>query len=153
MTHEIILNWLQNLRSDVTIYPDAFFELRTQEEMIRADENKSFFVYVEIKFDKIESTFSDETAEKAFWENFLKCIAFKDRGSDVLGFLPERAGLGLLMLDSKMSGWTRLKGRIEEFCRRSLGDVSEILDTKVRAFVYPACLDDFSEIHKTTAQV
>ncbi len=150
MTHEIILNWLQNLRSDITIYPDVFFELRTQEEMIRADENKSFFVYVEITFDKIKKAFSDELSEKSFWECFLKCIAFKDRGSDVLGALPEKAGLGLLMLDSKMGGWNRLKGRIEEFCRHSLGDVSEILDTKVRAFVYPACLEDLSDMRQTT---
>lgn len=143
MMKKIIFNGIKNHKYDLILYPAEFFELRIQEEIVRTDEYKSSFVYVEMDFNRIKTTLKDDTEELAFWEAALRSMAIKKRGSDVLGFLQDDAGIGLLLLDSKMEGWIRLQGRISEFCRLTIGDISNTLQKGTRAFVYPACLKDF----------
>lgn len=142
MIKNFILNGIKNHKYDLIIYPAEFFELRTQEEIVRSDEYDSSFVYVEMDFKKIKNTFKNEADEIAFWEAALRSMAIKKRGSDVLGFSQDDAGIGLLLLDSKMDGWIRLQGRISEFCRLTIGDISSTLAKGTKAFVYPACLKD-----------
>lgn len=142
MMKKIIFNGIKNHKYDLIIYPAEFFELRIQEEIVRTDEYKSSFVYVEMDFKKIKASLRDDEDELAFWEAALRSMAIKKRGSDVLGFLQDDAGVGLLLLDSKMEGWIRLQGRISEFCRLTIGDISSTIQKGTRAFVYPACIKD-----------
>lgn len=140
MMKKIIINGIKNHKYDLILYPAEFFELRVQEEIIRSDEYKTSFVYIEMDFNKIKTSLKDDAEELAFWEAALRSMAIKKRGSDVIGFLPDDAGIGLLLLDSKMEGWQRLQGRILEFCRLTIGDISETIRKGTKTFVYPACL-------------
>ena len=140
MIEDFLFNWIKKQKYGITVYPADLFELRIQEEMIRTDEAHGFFVYIEVSFVKVRETLKDENAEYDFWKAFLKSLATKNRGSDSYGLLQGNSGIGLLLLDSEMQGWYRLKGRIQEFCRLTIGDVSETLNQGIKAFVYPACL-------------
>jgi hypothetical protein len=143
MMKKIIFNGIKNHKYDLIMYPAEFFELRIQEEIVRTDEYKSSFVYVEMDFKKIKTSLRDDEDELAFWEAALRSMAIKKRGSDVLGFLQDDAGVGLLLLDSKMEGWIRLQSRISEFCRLTIGDISSTIQKGTRVFVYPACIKDY----------
>ena len=58
--------------------------------------------------------------------------------------------LGMLLLDSKLEGWNRVRGRIEQIAqRREFSAISLILPNAVRPIVYPACIQDESEAAKT----
>ena len=120
----------------IVIYPNDLFELRVQEEMIRADEYKSYFVYAEMDFRAIRDALPNDEEEK-FWKAVLKSFATKGRGSDVIGFLENDNGIGLIMLDSRIDGWRRLVGRCKEFAKDSVSDVTRQRNT-VKAFVDPA---------------
>lgn len=138
----MILNFfqacIQRQKYGLVIYPANFFDLRIQEEMIRADDAKSFFVYAELDFEAIRQKLS-ESEEKKFWESVLKSFATKGRGSDVIGMLEKDRGIGLLLLDSQMDGWSRLCDSICEYCKGSIGDIEAPLQA-VKTFVYPALI-------------
>lgn len=123
----------------IVIYPNDLFELRVQEEMIRADEYKSFFVYVEMDFRAIRAALPSDEEEK-FWKAVFSSFATKGRGSDVIGFLENESGIGLVLLDSMMDGWHRLAGRFKEFAKDSVADIQRPLDT-IKALVYPAYIE------------
>ncbi len=123
----------------IVIYPNDLFELRVQEEMIRADEYKSYFVYAEMDFKAIREALPKDK-EEIFWKAVLKGFATKGRASDVIGFLENESGIGLIMLDSKMDGWLRLVGRFKEFAKDSISDIKQPIDT-VKAIVYPAYIE------------
>ena len=139
MISEQLKNFIKKQKSRIVVYPNDLFEQRVQEEMIRADEYKSFFVYVELDFAAIRKNLFKDQEEK-FWDAFFKSLASKGRGSDVLGLLEKNSGFGLIMLDSKMEGWTRLLGRIREFGKNSVNEMNKPLST-IKAFVYPAYIE------------
>jgi len=71
----------------------------------------------------------------------LESLSKNNRGSDILGFLEKESGLGLLLLDSKIEGWNRVKGRIEQTAKEAgFIAVSSILTDSVKPIVYPACI-------------
>ena len=139
MIPEFFHSYIKKQKNGVVLYPNGLFDQRVQEEMIRADEYKSYFVYAEIDFDSIRNALPQDQ-EKKFWEAVFKSFATKGRGSDVLGILENESGVGIIMLDSKMDGWDRLVGRIKEFTKNSINDIGKPLNT-IKAFVYPAYID------------
>lgn len=139
MIPEFFQSYMKKQKNGVVLYPNDLFDQRVQEEMIRADEYKSYFVYAEIDFDSIRNALPQDQEEK-FWEAVFKSFATKGRGSDVLGILENESGVGIIMLDSKMDGWDRLVGRIKEFTKNSINDIDKPLNT-IKAFVYPAYID------------
>lgn len=141
MMKKILFDEIKNHKYDLIIYPAEFFELRIQEEIVRSEENNSSFVYIEILFNSLKDSFDNHTTERRFWESAIRGISIKKRGSDVFGFLQEENGLGLLLLDSKIDGWLRLQDRINEFCKITIGDISDILKKGTKAFVYPSCIE------------
>lgn len=139
MISEIFKSSVKKQKNGVVIYPNDLFDQRVQEEMIRADEYKSYFVYAEIDFTAIRNSLPPEQEGK-FWDAVLKSFATKGRGSDVIGMLENDEGIGIIMLDSKMDGWHRLVGRIKEFSKTSISDIETPIST-IKAFVYPAYID------------
>jgi len=139
MIPEFFHSYIKKQKNGVVLYPNDLFDQRVQEEMIRADEYKSYFVYAEIDFDSIRNALPQDQEEK-FWEAVFKSFATKGRGSDVLGILENESGVGIIMLDSKMDGWDRLVGRIKEFTKNSINDIDKPLNT-IKAFVYPAYIN------------
>ena len=97
---------------NISIYTSEIFERRCQEEIIRSDEDKSSFVYIEFDFSSIRKILPTEEGSSLFWEVFLSALNKNNRGSDILGFLENDTGLGMLLLDSKIEGWIRVRGRI-----------------------------------------
>ncbi len=140
MISKFFQDCIKKQKYGIVIYPNDLFELRVQEEMIRADGYRSFFVYVEMDFLAIRDTLPQDEEEK-FWKAVFRGFATKGRGSDVVGFLENESGIGLIMLDSKMDGWRRLAGRFKEFAKDSVTDIQRPLDT-VKAFVYPPYIED-----------
>ena len=61
MIKEFLLNWIKNQKYGIVVYPTELFDLRIQEEMIRADESKEYFVYVEVNFAKIRETLKTDS--------------------------------------------------------------------------------------------
>jgi len=151
MISEFFQSSVKKQKNGVFIYPNDLFDLRIQEEMIRADEYKSYFVYAEIDFTAIRNALPNEQEGK-FWDAVLKTFATKGRGSDIVGMLENDEGIGIIMLDSKMDGWHRLLGRIKEFSKDSISNIEKPLSS-IKAFVYPAYLDTESptKVQETVA--
>ena len=140
---ETLFEIIRKCRFNISIYTAEIFERRCQEEIIRSDEDKSSFVYLEFDFKTIKEMFKTDEQNELFWEIFLESLTKNSRGSDIIGFLESNSGLGMLLLDSKIEGWNRVRGRIEQIAqKREFGAISLILPNAVRPIVYPACIQD-----------
>ena len=150
MMKEALFEIIRKCHFNISIYTAEIFERRCQEEIIRSDEDKSSFVYLEFDFKTIKEMLKTDEQNEIFWEVFLESLTKNSRGSDIIGFLENNSGLGMLLLDSKLEGWNRVRGRIEQIAqRREFGAISLILPNAVRPIVYPACIQDESEAAKT----
>jgi hypothetical protein len=150
MMKETLFEIIRKCRFNISIYTAEIFERRCQEEIIRSDEDKSSFVYLEFDFKTIKEMLKTDEQNEIFWEVFLESLTKNRRGSDISGFLENNSGLGMLLLDSKLEGWNRVRGRIEQIAqRREFSAISLILPNAVRPIVYPACIQDESEAAKT----
>ena len=68
-------------------------------------------------------------------------LSKNNRGSDIIGFLEQESGIGMLLLDSMLPGWERIKGRIVQTAREQGLDTSKlVLDDIIKPIVYPACI-------------
>ena len=73
----------------------------------------------------------------------METLSKNKRGDDVLGFLEHESGIGLLLLDSKLEGWTRLVGRFKQTASSQNFDlIGLVFQDNVRPIVYPACIQD-----------
>ncbi len=149
---EVLFNLIRKHHYNISIYTEEIFERRCQEEIIRSDEEQSSFVYIEIDFATIQNLFpkspSAENSENGeiFWEIFFAALSKNNRGSDIIGFLEKESGLGMLLLDSKLPGWNRVKGRIEQTAReQGYGDIGTILNKAIKPIVYPTCIQESGE--------
>lgn len=138
---ENLFNLIRKHHFNISIYTAEIFERRCQEEIIRSDEDKSSFVYIEFDFSSIQAHFRDNDASELFFKVLLATLDKNCRGSDVIGFLEKDGGLGLLLLDSKIDGWQRIKGRIIQTAENSDIDINDaMLESIVKPIVYPACI-------------
>ena len=143
MMKELLFNIIRKCHFNISIYTAEIFERRCQEEIIRSDEDKSSFVYLEFDFKTIQDMFKTEEQNELFWEVFMEALSKNRRGSDIIGFLENNTGLGMLLLDSKIEGWNRVRGRIEQIAMtKDFGAASLILINAVRPIVYPACIQE-----------
>ena len=139
-------------RFNISIYTSEIFERRCQEEIIRSDEDKSSFVYLEFDFAAIRKILKTEEESTQFWDVFLTALNKNNRGSDIIGFLENEAGLGMLLLDSKIEGWIRVRGRILQTAD-SMGctSIASVLSTIVKPIVYHTCISDAQDLNAITA--
>ena len=132
----------------IPIYTEEIFERRCQEEIIRSDEDQSSFVYLELDFATIREALQDDDATYRFWEVFLKALDKNNRGSDIIGFLENETGIGMLLLDSKLEGWIRVRGRIlQTASNMGFYLANALLSSTLRPIVYPACINDAQDIN------
>lgn len=143
MMKELLFNLIGKHHYNISIYTKEIFERRCQEEIIRSDEDDTSFVYLEFNFEQIAKKLGDSENNNKFWEIFLEALAKNNRGCDIIGFLENESGLGMLLLDSKIAGWHRVKGRIEQTASNfDFTAISDILTNMVVPIVYPACIQD-----------
>lgn len=141
MMKELLFNLIRKHNYTISIYTEEIFERRCQEEIIRSDEDNSSFVYIEFDFEALRKVMKTDVENTQFWDTFLASLNKNRRGSDIIGFLEHEAGIGMLLLDSTLEGWNRVKGRIEQMGNTmNFNQVSTILENAVRPIVYPACL-------------
>jgi len=132
----------------ISIYTEEIFERRCQEEIIRSDEDKSSFVYLEFDFNTIEKFLKSRETCIQFWEVFFAALNKNSRRSDVIGFLEKGTGLGMLLLDSKIEGWIRVRGRLLQTASdMNFSGMSELLASIMKPIVYPACVTDAQDIN------
>ena len=137
---------------NTSIYTAEIFERRCQEEIIRSDEDKSSFVYLEFNFDAIKKIVQTDEATMQFWDVFLTALNRNNRGSDILGFLENDAGIGMLLLDSKIEGWIRVRGRILQTAdNANFPLATNIIASVVKPIVYPACISDAQDLNAIEA--
>ena len=149
---ELLFNIIRKCHFNISIYTAEIFERRCQEEIIRSDEDKSSFVYLEFDFKTIQDMFTTEDQIELFWEIFMEALSKNRRGSDIIGFLENNSGIGMLLLDSKIEGWNRVRGRIEQIAMtKNFGAASLILINAVRPIVYPACIQEPATAEATAA--
>lgn len=142
----LLFNLIRKYHYNISIYTDEIFERRCQEEIIRSDEEKSSFVYIEFDFESIHNALLSEENNLDFWKIFFEALAKNNRGSDILGFLEHESGIGMLLLDSKIEGWIRIKGRIEQTAQKiGFNSISSILNETIKPIVYPACIQDSAQ--------
>lgn len=140
---EYLFNLIKKHQYNISIYTEDIFERRCQEEIIRSDEDKSSFVYIEFDFESIYNTLGNESNSQQFWNVFLKTLSMNKRGNDILGFLEHESGIGLLLLDSKLDGWTRLTGRFQRTASEQNFDImSLVFEKNAKPIVYPSCIQD-----------
>jgi len=143
MMKEELFNLIKKHQYNISIYTEDIFERRCQEEIIRSDEDKSSFVYIEFDFESINATLGNESNSQQFWNIFMETLSQNKRGSDIIGFLEHESGIGLLLLDSKLNGWNRLVGRfIRTASKHDFEIMKLVLDKIVKPIVYPACIQD-----------
>ena len=132
---------------NISIYTAEIFERRCQEEIIRSDEDQSSFVYLEFDFEEIKKVAQSDEDSLRFLEVMLTALNRNNRGSDILGFLENDSGLGMLLLDSKIEGWIRVRGRILQ-CANSEGfpNAGNIIASVVKPIVYPTCIADAQDL-------
>ena len=83
------------------------------------------------------------TETQQFWNIFLETLSQNKRGNDILGFLEHENGIGLLLLDSKLDGWTRLAGRfIRTASKHDFEIMNLVFENNVKPIVYPSCIQD-----------
>lgn len=141
MMKELLFNLIRKHKYDISIYTEEIFERRCQEEIIRSDEDNSSFVYIEFDFEVLKDSLKSDELHARFWEVFLASLNKSNRGSDIIGFLEHESGIGMLLLDSKIQGWNRVKGRIEQMAySMEFAQASAILNDVVRPIVYPSCV-------------
>ena len=137
---------------NISIYTEEIFERRCQEEIIRSDEDQSSFVYLEFDFGAIRKILQSEDANIQFWEVFLTALNKNNRGSDIIGFLENETGLGMLLLDSKIEGWIRVRGRILQTAdSMGFNSAASLISSTVRPIVYPACINDAQDLNAIAA--
>ncbi|MCF0221518.1 MAG: hypothetical protein HUK19_04410 [Fibrobacter sp.] len=140
---ELLFNLIGKYKYDISIYTGEIFERRCQEEIIRSDEDQSSFVYIEFDFENVKKQLDTPEDNFTFWEMFLASLHKSNRASDIIGLLENDSGIGMLLLDSKIEGWNRVKGRIEQMSEsRGFTQAKKVLDNAVRPIVYPACIQD-----------
>jgi hypothetical protein len=137
---------------NISIYTEEIFERRCQEEIIRSDEDQSSFVYLEFDFGAIRKILQSEDANIQFWEVFLTALNKNNRGSDIIGFLENETGLGMLLLDSKIEGWIRVRGRILQTAdSMGFNSAASLISATVKPIVYPACINDAQDLNAIAA--
>ncbi|MCQ2055499.1 MAG: hypothetical protein MJY82_09460 [Fibrobacter sp.] len=143
MMKEVLFNLIRKHHLNISIYTEEIFERRCQEEIIRSDEEKSSFVYLEFDFNNLRQQFKDEEEFNEFWAVLMVALNKNNRGSDIIGFLENQSGLGMLLLDSKIEGWIRIKGRIQQTAA-NLGfqSMGSVLDDAVKPIIYPTCIQE-----------
>ncbi len=140
---EYLFNLIKKHQYNISIYTEEIFERRCQEEIIRSDEDNSSFAYIEFDFESIESTLGNKSNSLQFWNIFLETLSQNKRGNDILGFLEHESGIGLLLLDSKLDGWTRLVGRFQRTASKNNFDIIDLVFKKnIKPIVYPSCIQD-----------
>ena len=140
---EYLFNLIKKHQYNISIYTEDIFERRCQEEIIRSDEDKSSFVYIEFDFENIDNTLGNKANSQQFWNVFMETLSQNKRGNDILGFLEHESGIGLLLLDSKLDGWTRLAGRFLRIASKHNFDIMNlVLEKNVKPIVYPSCIQD-----------
>ena len=145
MMKELLFNLIRKHKYNISIYTEEIFERRCQEEIIRSDEDDSSFVYLEFDFETLKRELSDEGSFIQFWSSFFSVLNRVSRGSAMIWFLEHESGLGMLLLDSKLDGWQRIKGRIEQkSAGANLEKISEVLDKTVKPILYPACIQNLT---------
>ncbi len=138
---ELLFNLIGKHKYDISIYTEEIFERRCQEEIIRSDEDQSSFVYIEFDFENVKKQLESAEDNNTFWEMFLESLHKSNRGSDIIGLLEHDSGIGMLLLDSKIEGWNRVKGRIEQMSEsQGFTKAKTVLDNAVKPIVYPACI-------------
>jgi hypothetical protein len=143
MMKEYLFNLIKKHQYNISIYTEDIFERRCQEEIIRSDEDKSSFVYIEFDFEAIDNVLGNETNSQQFWNIFLETLSKNKRGNDILGLLEHESGIGLLLLDSKLDGWIRLIGRFNRTASKHNFDIINlVLEKNVKPIVYPSCIQD-----------
>ena len=149
---EYLFNLIKKHQYNISIYTEDIFERRCQEEIIRSDEDNSSFVYIEFDFDSIDNTLGNKSNSQQFWNVFLETLSKNKRGNDILGFLEHESGIGLLLLDSKLDGWTRLVGRFQRIASKQNFDIMNlVLEKNVKPIVYPSCIQDI-QVQQTQKQ-
>jgi len=91
-------------RHELFIYPWEMFELRIQEEMVRSDRSGSSFVYMELRFNRIEKLALPFVSSEDLWKEILRLLTEVFRGSDLKGYLEGNSGIGIVLLDSIYEG-------------------------------------------------
>lgn len=151
---ELLFNLIRKHKYNISIYTEDIFERRCQEEIIRSDEDNSSFVYLEMDFQLLQKEISDIDTQTQFWNVFFAALNNNSRGSDIVGFLEHESGIGMLLLDSKLEGWNRVKGRIEQMGNvLNFPSVKKILDKVVKPILYPACIQNSDSVQSATVSV
>ena len=144
MMKKFLFNLIRKRKYDISIYTEEIFERRCQEEIIRSDEDNSYFVYLEFDFETLRKEMPEDDDFDLFWDIFLAAQSKGGRSSDIIGFLEHDSGLGLLLLDTKIEGWNRVRGRIEQMAvvHDFKIDMQDLLNKVVRPIIYPACIQN-----------
>ena len=143
MMKELLYNLIRKHKYNISIYTEEIFERRCQEEIIRSDEDNSSFVYLEFDFEALQKEMPDENVFTQFWNSFFSVLSSGSRRSDIIGFLEHESGIGILLFDSKLDGWQRIKGRIEQkTAAKHLDNIKAVLDKTIKPILYPACIQN-----------
>lgn len=140
---ETLFNLIRKGNYNISIYTEEIFERRCQEEIIRSDEDASSFVYIELDFEAIKNAMGSDEDNLKFWSIFLASLHKSNRGSDIIGFLENQVGIGMLLLDSKIEGWERVRGRILQMAKtEGFTKADDFLVNTIRPILYPACIQN-----------
>lgn len=112
MSLDAVAPLLEELQNELFLYSWEIFELRIQEEMLRADRTGSGFGYLELSFSKIRSIIQAPVSDQDLWRVIFSFFSETMRGSDIKGFLSGNTGVGLVFLDADHDGVAECRDRL-----------------------------------------
>lgn len=123
----------------LVVYPADIFERRAQEEIVRSDESKGSFVYIEIDFFSLDEKIPVESDREIFLYALLDSLKNDIRSIDFVGYLPKNQGIALILPESREEGWSRFEDSLLERLPKRR-DLFEIFKASVRPIIYPITL-------------
>jgi lipopolysaccharide/colanic/teichoic acid biosynthesis glycosyltransferase len=97
-----------------TVYPTDFFQARLKEEFLRTNRTQKPFLYIKVvtrQFDLVGFAKPDNAAIRA-WKIAVLTLFTETKFTDVVGYLNDENGLGVISLDSDISRLEQLRKQI-----------------------------------------
>lgn len=123
-----------------TVYPANFFKARLREEFLRTNRNQHPFLYFKIitrQFDIVGFSKFDSSYVRA-WKIAVLTVLTETKFTDVVGYLDNPDGLGVILIDSDLRVLERLRRKMLVNIKKA--GLVDILRKKTKQPIFQVCV-------------
>ena len=122
------------------VFPAEFFKTRLREEFLRTNRNQHPFLYFKIvtrQYDLVGFSKFDSSFVRA-WKIAVLTVLTETKFTDIVGYLDNPDGLGVILIDSDLHVLERLRRKMLINLKKA--GLVEMLHKKVRQPVFQVCI-------------